>query len=72
MKINRREFVRNSTIATIGLTLPTTVIGRKNQTGEANLYNKFLTPSASARPFVRWWWNGDGCMRVRSCGSWIC
>jgi len=32
----------------------------KKITDESNsLYKGFVTPPAQARPFVRWWWNGD-------------
>src|SRR5436190_21663749 len=28
-------------------------------TAEDRLYDGFVDPPAEARPFVRWWWNGD-------------
>lgn len=32
--------------------------GQKN-TNNQDLYTKFQNPPAEARPFVRWWWNGN-------------
>ena len=32
---------------------------KKDEEKEESLYSQFQNPSPEARPFVRWWWNGN-------------
>jgi hypothetical protein len=66
MKMNRRTFVRLSTISMAGLPLLQVSHGRGAPApqpslgvGEGKLYETFQHPSGLAKPFVRWWWNGN-------------
>ena len=58
--ITRRDFVRGGAVAAGAsiagvLGLPSTAETQGNDT----LWQLFREPPMSARPFVRWWWNGD-------------
>ena len=61
MKVTRRNFIKIGSLATIsspfiinGCT-PTEKPGKISK----DLYKIFKDPPGTARPFVRWWWNGD-------------
>jgi hypothetical protein len=62
MKISRRSFVRIGALTPLVYGFPfSTGIGNAaevNSGSAADLYQSFQNPSAAARPFVRWWWNG--------------
>lgn len=61
MRISRRKFLELGSIATISspflIQRCTQTVDSEVQAGE--LYAMFKAPPVSARPFVRWWWNGD-------------
>ncbi|WP_372772706.1 glycosyl hydrolase [Mangrovibacterium sp.] len=65
--LNRRKFIQTSLIAGSSVFLPLgrNVWAQKNTPGNKaimggeDLFNLFQNPPASAKPFVRWWWNGD-------------
>lgn len=55
-----RHFMRAATSPTITLILA--LVGGSwaaASAGADKLYEDFINPPAQARPFVRWWWNGD-------------
>ena len=58
--ITRRDFVRGSAVAAgAGLTGILKPSGNAAPVDEDELWRVFHEPPISARPFVRWWWNGD-------------
>jgi hypothetical protein len=62
--INRRDFIRTGSLASGGLLLAPMVLHRCTPPDAddqvlAELYRGFQNPPVGARPFVRWWWNGD-------------
>ena len=61
MKISRRRFLEIGTVTTISS--PFLISGctgnQKYAEQENTLFEQFQNPPMSARPFVRWWWNGD-------------
>jgi hypothetical protein len=64
MHLNRRDFIRTGSVTSAGLILSPLLIQRCNPVGTsdqelADLYLGFQNPPMSAKPFVRWWWNGD-------------
>ena len=62
MDISRRNFVKMSSLAPLVYVLPfgsNLELNKKSiEDGVTDLYNKFQSPPNTARPFVRWWWNG--------------
>jgi hypothetical protein len=62
MKISRRNFVRIGALTPLVYGFPfsteTGSAAEINSESAAGLYKSFQNPSAAARPFVRWWWNG--------------
>jgi alpha-L-rhamnosidase len=52
--LSRRIFIKNSSLG-LGLlwAFPRQTLAR------ASLYSRFQNPSAEAKPFMRWWWNGN-------------
>jgi hypothetical protein len=62
MKISRRNFVRIGALTPLVYGFPfateTGNAAELNSASAATLYESFQNPSAAARPFVRWWWNG--------------
>ena len=61
MKISRRKFIEIGTITTISSPfLISNCTGNHKDADQGNtLFEQFQNPPMSARPFVRWWWNGD-------------
>ena len=58
LKQNRRIFLKNLCLGAGGIMFaPSLNSCSKEYTSE--LYNSFLNPSAEAKPFFRWWWNGN-------------
>ena len=59
--MNRRTFIRNSSLLTAALTINSNYKSFAEQDILKNVdwYNLFKNPSMHFRPFVRWWWNGD-------------
>jgi hypothetical protein len=62
--LNRRDFIRTGSFSAAGLVLSPVLFQRCTPTDAgdqelAGLYLGFQDPPMSARPFVRWWWNGD-------------
>ncbi|WP_343306750.1 glycosyl hydrolase [Chitinophaga niabensis] len=58
MAISRRNFVKLSSLAPLTYAFPFPEFLGAFYTNADSLYENFKTPSAAARPFVRWWWNG--------------
>jgi len=57
--LKRRSFIIQSSILTTGFTFRN-LFELSDKTGSKNsLYSIFKNPPQIARPFVRWWWNGD-------------
>ena len=64
MFLNRRDFIRTGSLSSAGLILSPLLIqgcmpADTFDEGLLELYKGFKDPPMSARPFVRWWWNGD-------------
>jgi hypothetical protein len=62
--LNRRDFIRTGSLSAAGLVLSPVLFQRCTppDAGDqelADLYLGFQNPPMSAKPFVRWWWNGD-------------
>ena len=61
MKISRRKFLEIGAVTSISS--PFLINGctgnQKNSDPGNTLFEQFQNPPMSARPFVRWWWNGD-------------
>ena len=57
----RRDFLKLLTAGTGGLMVGLPVTGGCRQQPEPGdaLFEAFRSPSAEARPFFRWWWNGN-------------
>lgn len=58
MTLSRRNFVKLSSLAPLTYVFPFPKFLNANAVSVANLYENFKNPSAAARPFIRWWWNG--------------
>jgi hypothetical protein len=61
MSISRRKFVKIGALTPLTYMFPfPELLSAMEVAGEspASLYQMFQNPSAQARPFVRWWWNG--------------
>ncbi|WP_316811835.1 glycosyl hydrolase [Pedobacter heparinus] len=62
MKISRRNFVRIGALTPLVYGFPFSTepgnAAEMNSASAASLYQNFQNPPASARPFMRWWWNG--------------
>lgn len=61
MKISRRKFIEIGAVTSISSPfLISGCSGNQKYTDQGNtLFEQFQNPPMSARPFVRWWWNGD-------------
>ncbi|MEM1135455.1 MAG: glycosyl hydrolase [Bacteroidota bacterium] len=66
MEQSRRNFIKTSSIASLGTVVFNfqTSCSTKKQKQETNsveklFVEKFKNPEATARPFFRWWWNGN-------------
>ncbi|MDR1594511.1 MAG: hypothetical protein LBS43_08535, partial [Prevotellaceae bacterium] len=65
--VSRRKFIKSGMILTAGLpvmrmypfSFSDTDINSENQEIGDELYSLFCDPPVTAKPFVRWWWNGD-------------
>ena len=60
MKYTRRTFIKTGLIATAGASVlwQGCALGADKNAGN-KLFELFRNPSGSAKPFVRWWWNGN-------------
>jgi hypothetical protein len=59
---SRRSFIKSGMVLTAGLPVLqiSPFLGNSVQPGEEDkLYFLFQQPPGTAKPFVRWWWNGD-------------
>jgi hypothetical protein len=60
--VSRRAFIKSGMILTAGLPAirlyPFSTIDRQAPADD-RLYGLFRQPPVTAKPFVRWWWNGD-------------
>ncbi len=67
MKDSRRNFIRTISCTTVGvLNYPFLSVGNNSiieaiekEKNEDSLFNLFQNPPVTAKPFVRWWWNGN-------------
>ena len=61
MKISRRKFLEIGSISTISAPFLVSGCSPAGESADmsSDLYASFKDPPGSARPFVRWWWNGD-------------
>jgi hypothetical protein len=61
MKISRRKFLEMGSAAAISSPFLVTNCSPIGDSADisADLYTSFTDPPGYARPFVRWWWNGD-------------
>lgn len=63
MEISRRKFVKISSLVSLTSIVPFSGCSVMNIGGLegdiSSLYKRFQSPLGAARPFVRWWWNGD-------------
>ena len=55
---NRRNFIKNIGIGS-GAILLSPLLSDCSNSYESELYLNFLNPKAEAKPFFRWWWNGN-------------
>lgn len=55
---NRRNFIKNLSIGS-GTILLSPLLSNCSTQYKSDLYNNFLNPKADAKPFFRWWWNGN-------------
>lgn len=55
---NRRNFIKQLSLGSSAIFL-SPLLSDCAQPGENILYNRFLKPSAEAKPLFRWWWNGN-------------
>ncbi|MBS1565567.1 MAG: glycoside hydrolase family 2, partial [Bacteroidetes bacterium] len=65
MKINRRKFLKLGSVTAAGLPLGKLTanpswygLSELTEGSPDALYNTFREPANTAKPFVRWWWNG--------------
>lgn len=63
MSLNRRKFIKLSSVTIAGLPLSSLTANDSWYTNDAapaenELYTLFKNPVGTAKPFVRWWWNG--------------
>ncbi|MDR6942974.1 glycosyl hydrolase [Mucilaginibacter pocheonensis] len=66
MSINRRRFLKLGSVTIAGLPLARVTqntawynFNNDKALPESNLYKAFKDPVNTAKPFVRWWWNGN-------------
>ena len=62
--IERRDFIKTVCAGTAFLTVNSPLYGlsayaTKAKTSEKDLFKVFVNPPADAKPFYRWWWNGN-------------
>lgn len=61
--MKRRDFVKNSALASSGIIFVNSVMGcvepLSNVSKIDEIFNGFQNPPNSAQLFVRWWWNGN-------------
>jgi hypothetical protein len=57
---SRRDFIKSGIVLTAGLPWlqACNLFTNRKESGD-DLFALFQNPPASAKPFVRWWWNGD-------------
>lgn len=59
MALSRRKFIELSALAPLSYFLPLDqLLTTSAPKADSPLFKSFQNPSNSARPFVRWWWNG--------------
>ena len=73
MKISRRKFLEIGSVTTISTPFLLSSCSPVSECTNLSddLYESFKNPPGSARPFVRWWWNGDKLTREEFGGGWI-
>ncbi|MDR1524190.1 MAG: hypothetical protein LBS79_02890, partial [Tannerella sp.] len=60
--VSRRSFLRSGMILTVGLPMlrPYSLFANSGANAASDpLFTAFRNPPVTAKPFVRWWWNGD-------------
>ena len=55
---NRRDFLKTLSLSTYGILLSPAFESCSSRYS-STMYERFLEPSAEAKPFFRWWWNGN-------------
>lgn len=55
---NRREFIKHIGLGSSFIAL-SPFLSKCGPGKYSDLYNSFIDPAAEARPFFRWWWNGN-------------
>jgi hypothetical protein len=55
---NRRDFIKTLGIGT-GAVFMSPLLSQCGSPYRSELFEKFRNPSAEAKPFFRWWWNGN-------------
>jgi len=65
MSVNRRKFIKLSSITMAGIPLSGITknaswynFSESYVAPQSDLYAAFANPTGTAKPFVRWWWNG--------------
>ncbi|MDR2466889.1 MAG: hypothetical protein LBD35_05795 [Prevotellaceae bacterium] len=59
MKYTRRTFIKTGLTVTAGISLLGSCESVADRQAADRLFELFRNPSGSAKPFVRWWWNGN-------------
>lgn len=57
--MKRRSFLKSGILISVGWPLMNSCHFPSEATNGDELYTLFANPSAKAKPFVRWWWNGN-------------
>lgn len=65
MSVNRRKFIKLSSVTMAGIPLSGITknaswyhFSESDVAPQNDLYTAFVNPTGTAKPFVRWWWNG--------------
>jgi hypothetical protein len=66
MSLNRRKFIKLGSLTVVGLPLSKITqnaawydLAGNDALPQGDLYAAFKDPANTAKPFVRWWWNGN-------------
>jgi len=57
--ISRRDFIKSGVVLTAGFPFLQSCQSMSNRDESDELFAIFREPPGKAKPFVRWWWNGD-------------
>jgi hypothetical protein len=59
MTLTRRQFIKLGSATTLCMSFKGRLPATHEPAGIDSLYKAFKDPANTARPFVRWWWNGN-------------